>query len=137
MCKYRNAVLAAVAALALAVPAAAQARSVAPAGGEAKSAATTTSSLARTVTGPRHIAPAVIKTTAVSMKPVEAGSTGDGPADDGECQGYAATINFVLEEAQDELNDYGNGSDYDMLIEYAQTQQDIAENVGCFIVNAM
>ncbi len=68
---------------------------------------------------------------------MEAGSTGDGPADDRECGGYAATINYLLGEAQEELNTNGNGSDYNMLVDDAKLQQETAEDVGCFIVNPM
>lgn len=102
------------------------------------SGTTTTSakSIARTVTtsGGKFVLPT---TTTTSEKPVEAGSTGDGPADDRECQGFAATENFLLEEAQEELNTNGNGSDFNMLVDDAKSYQDLAEDEGCFIVNPM
>jgi hypothetical protein len=66
---------------------------------------------------------------------VQAGSTGMGPATDADCQNYADLINRAWGTAQQELNDNGNGVNYNEDVDAARDAQDQAEDAGCFLVN--
>ncbi len=67
--------------------------------------------------------------------PVGAGSTGDGPATNADCQSFADSINGVLDEAGKVLQNIGNTPLYDEGIALARSIENDAENVGCFIIN--
>jgi len=67
--------------------------------------------------------------------PVGAGATGDGPATDADCQGFADSVNMVLDAAQSVLQNIGNTPLYDKGIDLARQIESDAENAGCFIIN--
>ena len=67
--------------------------------------------------------------------PVGAGATGDGPANNADCQGFADTINGILDTAQKVLTNIGNTPLYDEGIDLARSIENDAENAGCFIIN--
>jgi hypothetical protein len=72
----------------------------------------------------------------------EAGSTGDGPANDEDCQAFANIINRLIAEGQDFISQAKAGYDVggtaaEFTADYAaaiDTVENAANDVGCFVV---
>ena len=71
------------------------------------------------------------------LKPVEGGATGNGPANDYDCERFATAINMLLDMAQEELTEEGNTDRYEGLLEGAKHTQDDGMDQGCFFVNPL
>jgi hypothetical protein len=101
-------------------------------------AASTAASQAATVRGTLAPHPILHRSVQeVSELKVDAGATGDGPATDADCQGYAQNINDALDIAQNELNTNGMTDRWNHFTDLAKDVQNLAEDEGCFIVNPM
>ena len=77
----------------------------------------------------------VVLSSVAPAIPVQAGSTGQGPATDADCQQYAGNINDALNAAQQELHSNGMTQRWSYLTDHGLEVQNEAENQGCFIVN--
>lgn len=64
---------------------------------------------------------------------VTAGATGDGPANQRECDSWAGVINSSLENAENALID-GNEVEADIYLESVEANTDAAMSRGCFLL---
>lgn len=74
----------------------------------------------------------VLQVPGTGVAYVEAGSTGDGPADDGECDRWAGAINDARAELRED--NATNSGDVNEDIENVNNLTDGAMDRGCFIV---
>ena len=64
----------------------------------------------------------------------EGGATGDGPADDAECEGYARRLNVLVSQAAFWYR-HNSPNTGDALVQGAEAVEDEATDRGCFIMN--
>jgi hypothetical protein len=73
--------------------------------------------------------------TSTSVAYVTAGSTGDGPADQGECDRWAININHYLNLAEASAQSGTSDAQTDAYAQQSAAYEDQAMDRGCFIVD--